>query len=151
MNAIELIRFRNAEYLQYMTDFAGIINLNDPASLQIDAKLAAFVATTAELEELFKKASANDHTKVISALDQRRDDAINGITAFLQGYSYHYEEDKKQNAQKLLTYMAIYGSGIARQNYQAETATLNNMIRDFADKPELAAAVAAFGLQSWIE
>lgn len=151
MNAIDLRMLRNAEYLQYMKDFAGIINLNDPATLQIDAKLAAFSAKTAELEALFKKALANERTQIILALDERRDNAINGIAAFLQGYSYHFEEDKKQNAQKLLTNMALYGSGIARQNYQAETATLNNMIRDFEDKPELAAAVAAFTLQPWID
>ena len=151
MNAIELIRFRNAEYLQYMKDFAGIINLNDPATLQIDTKLAAFTAKTTELENLFKKALANDRTAVILALDERRDDAINGIASFLQGYSYHFEDDKKQNAQRLLTTMAIYGSGIARQNYQAETATLNNMMTDFAEKAELAAAVTAFNLQPWID
>ncbi|KIA89437.1 DUF6261 family protein [Kaistella jeonii] len=151
MNAIDLPKLRNAEYLQYMKDFAGIINLNDPATLQIDAKLAAFNAKNAELEELFKKALANDRTKVILALDERRDDAINGITFFLQGYSYHFEESKKQNAQKLLANIAIYGSGISRQNYQAETATLNNMIRDFEDKPDLAAAVTAFTLQPWLD
>ncbi len=151
MNAIDLRILRNAEYLQYMKDFAGIINLNDPATLQIDAKLAAFNAKNTELEELFKKALANDRTAVILALDERRDDAINGISLFLQGYAYHYEEDKKQNAQKLLTNMAIYGSGISRQNYMAETATLNNMMNDFANKPELAAAVTAFNLQPWID
>ena len=151
MNAIDLRLLRNAEYLQYMKDFAGIINLNDPATLQIDAKLAAFNAKTEELEELFKKALANDHTKVILALDQRRDDAINGITAFLQGYSYHFEATKKQNAQRLLAQIAVYGSGIARQNYQSETATINNLIHDFEDKPELAAAVTAFNLQPWID
>lgn len=151
MNAIDLPKLRNAEYLQYMKDFAGIINLNDPATLQIDAKLAAFNAKTSELEELFKKALANDLTKVILALDERRDNAINGITAFLQGYSYHYEEDKKHNARKLLTNMALYGSGIARQNYMAETATINNLIRDFGDQPELATAVTAFRLQPWID
>ena len=151
MNAIELIRFRNAEYLQYMKDFAGIINLNDPATLQIDAKLAAFTAKTEELEDLFKKSLANERTQAILSLDERRDDAINGITAFLQGYSYHYEADKKQNAQRLLTALAIYGSGIARQNYMSETATINNIIVDFTDKPELAAAVTAFSLQPWID
>lgn len=151
MNTIDLPKLRNAEYLQYMKDFAGIINLNDPATLQIDAKLAALNAKTLELEELFKKALANDLTRVILALDERRDNAVMGITAFLQGYSYHYEEDKKQNAQKLLAGMAIYGSGIARQNYMAETATINNLIRDFEDQPELAAAITAFGLERWID
>lgn len=151
MNAIDLRILRNAEYLQYMKDFAGIINLNDPATLQIDAKLAAFTAKTEELEDLFKKSLANERTQAILSLDERRDDAINGITAFLQGYSYHYEADKKQNAQRLLTALAIYGSGIARQNYMSETATINNIIVDFTDKPELAAAVTAFSLQPWID
>jgi hypothetical protein len=151
MNAIHLPSLRNAEYLQYMKDFAGIINLNNPAALQIDAKLAAFTMKTAELEQLFKKAMANDRTQAIILLDERRDDAINGITAFLQGYSYHFQEDKKQNAQKLLANMELYGSGIARQNYQSETATINSLIMDFAGKPELAAAVTALNLQSWID
>ncbi|MBW8358375.1 MAG: hypothetical protein K0M63_01080 [Weeksellaceae bacterium] len=150
MNAIDLTKLRNAEYLQYMKDFAGIINLNAPATLQIAAKLTAFTTETAELEGLFKKALANDRTRVILQLDERRDNAINGIAAFLQGYAYHYEADKKQNAEKLLTNMAMYGSGIARQNYQSETATLNNMLNDFANKPELAAAVTAFSLQPWL-
>ncbi|MBW8361432.1 MAG: hypothetical protein K0M56_04520 [Kaistella sp.] len=150
MNAIDLRMLRNAEYLQYMKDFAGIINLNGPASLQIAAKLTAFTTETAELEDLFKKALANDRTRIILQLDERRDNAINGISAFLQGYSYHYEADKKKNAEKLLANMAMYGSGIARQNYQSETATLNNMLNDFAQKPELAAAVTAFSLQPWL-
>ena len=151
MNAIDLRILRNAEYLQYMKDFAGIINLNDPTKLNIAAKLAAFTAKSQELEDLFKKALANDRTKVILALDERRDNAINGITYFLQAYTYHFEAEKKQNAQKLLANITLYGSGIARQNYQAETATLDNIIRDFAEKPDLAAAVAAFDLASWID
>ena len=151
MTTIDLPKLRNAEYLQYMKDYAGIINLNDPATLQIDTKLAAFTTKTDELEDLFKKALANERTQAILTLDERRDDAINGITSFLQGYSFHYEADKKQNAQKLLTALAIYGSGVSRQNYMAETATINNIIVDFSDKPELAAAVTAFSLQPWID
>ena len=151
MNAIELRSLRNAEYLQYMKDFAGIINLNNSATLQIDAKLAAFTAKTTELEDLFKKALANDHTKVILELDERRDDALNGIFYFLQGYTFHYEEDKKQNAQLLLKQMAIYGNSISRQNYQSETASINNMIKDFNTETDLKDAVAAFDLKKWID
>ena len=150
MNSIDLTKLRNAEYLQYMKDFAGIINLNNPAALQIDAKLTAFNAKSVELENLFKKALANDRTKVILELDERRDDAINGISFFLQGYTYHFDEDIKKNAQLLLANMAIYGSGIARQNYQSETATLNNMIGDWEEKAELQDAVSSFSLTSWV-
>jgi len=44
MNFIDLPKLRNAEYLQYVKDFSGIIALNNPATLQIDAKLSAFNA-----------------------------------------------------------------------------------------------------------
>jgi len=150
MNAVDLPKLRNAEYLQYMKDFAGLINLNNPATLQIDAKLTAFSAKTNELEALFKKALASEITKEILDLDEKRDNAINGIYYFLLAYTYHYEADKKQKAQLLLENMALYGSGIARLNYQAETATLNNLLRDWETKPDLVDAVISFNLSPWI-
>lgn len=150
MNAIDVFKLRNAEYLQYMKDFTGIINLNDPAQLAIDAKLNAFVSKTDELESLYKKALASEKTQALLAIDERRDDAVNGIYYFLLGYSYHFDPMRKQNAQILLENMALYGSGIARLNYQAETATINNLLRDWENKPELADAIILFDLSSWV-
>lgn len=150
MNFIDLPKLRNAEYLQYVKDFSGIIALNNPATLQIDAKLSTFNNKISELENLYKKALANEKTQDLLLLDERRDNAINGIYYFLLGYSYHFEADKKQKAQLLLDNMALYGSGISRLNYQAETATLNNLIRDWENKPELIDAVASFNLSAWV-
>ncbi|BEV06694.1 DUF6261 family protein [Chryseobacterium gambrini] len=151
MNAIELRLLRNAEYLQYVKDFTGIINLNNPESLGIETKLSAFNTKISELEALYKKALASDKTQELLLLDERRDNAINGIYYFLLSQSYHYEADKKQKAQLLLDNMALYGSGIARLNYQAETATLNNLMRDWENKPELTDAVAFFSLSTWVD
>ncbi|GAA5102047.1 hypothetical protein GCM10023210_42690 [Chryseobacterium ginsengisoli] len=150
MNAIELRLLRNAEYLQYVKDFSGIINLNNPATLQIDTKLSAFTAKITELEALYKKALASEKTQELLILDERRDNAINEIYYFLLSQSYHYESDKKQKAQLLLDNIALYGSGIARLNYQAETATLNNLLRDWENKPELQNAVTTFDLSAWV-
>ncbi|WP_263601600.1 DUF6261 family protein [Chryseobacterium sp. PET-29] len=150
MNFIDLPKLRNAEYLQYVKDFSGIIALNNPATLQIDAKLSAFNARISELENLYKKALANEKTQDLLLLAERRDNAINGIYYFLLGHSYHFEADKKQKAQLLLDNMALYGSGISRLNYQAETATLDNLTRDWENKPELIDAVASFNLSAWI-
>jgi hypothetical protein len=150
MNAIELRLLRNAEYLQYIKDFTAIINLNTPEQLGIESKLAAFITKTTELEALYKKAMASEKTKELLALDERRDDAINGIYYFLLGYSYHYDADRQMKAQLLLTNMELYGSGIARQNYQSETATLNNLLRDWENKPELTDAITSFGIAAWV-
>lgn len=150
MNAIDLFKLRNAEYLQYMKDFTGIINLNNPTQLAIDVKLNAFVSKTDELESLYKKALASEKTQELLAIDERSDDALNGIYYFLLGSSYHFDSVTKRNAQVLLENMALYGSGIARLNYQAETATINNLIRDWESKPELTNALMAFNLLSWV-
>lgn len=79
MNAIELKLLRNAEYLQYVKDYLGIINLNNPTQLGIEAKLSAFNNKITELEALYKKALASEKTQELLTLDERRDDAINGI------------------------------------------------------------------------
>lgn len=150
MNAIDLPKLRNAEYLQYVKDFSGIINLNNPSQLGIEAKLTTFITKITELEALYKKALASEKTQELLALDEKRDDAINGIYYFLLSYTYHFQPDKQQNAQLLLSNMELYGSGIARLNYMAETATLNNLLRDWENKPELADAITSFGLTEWV-
>lgn len=143
MNTIELHLLRNAEYLQYVKDFSGIIALNNPSALQIDTKIS-------ELESLYKKALANEKTQDILLLDERRDDAINGIYYFLLEHSCHSVADKKQKAQLLLDHMALYGIGISCLNYQSKTAILNNLVRDWENKSELTNAVDAFNLSEWI-
>lgn len=150
MNSIDLQKLRNAEYLQYMKDFSGIINLNNSAQFDIEAKFNAFTTKIEELEALYKKALASEKTQELLLIDGRRDAAINGIYYFLFSHTYHFEKAKQQNAQALLENMALYGSGIARLNYQAETATLNNLIRDWENKPELINAIAEFGLIEWV-
>lgn len=99
---------------------------------------------------MYKKALASEKTQELLTLDERRDNAINGIYYFLLGYSYHYDTDMQQKSQLLLANMALYGSGIARLNYQAETATINNLLRDWENKPDLADAITTFNLTSWV-
>ena len=99
---------------------------------------------------MYKKALASEKTQELLTIDERRDNAINGIYYFLLGYSYHYDADMQQKSQLLLANMALYGSGIARLNYQAETATINNLLRDWENKPDLADAITTFSLTSWV-
>ena len=150
MNAIDLFKLRNAEYLQYVKDYLAILNLNNPQQLEIEAKLTDLTARTTELETLYKKALASEKTQELLALDERRDDAVNGIYYFLLGNTYHFETDRQQKAELLLGNMALYGSGISKLNYQAETATLNNLIRDWEGKPELITAISEFNLGEWM-
>lgn len=149
INSILLRELRNANYLQFQKDFLAIISRNNPAVLQIETKYDELSAKTNELENLFKKVLANPISQELLVLDERRDAAINGIYYVALGNSYHYDANLKQAAVALLANIKLYGSGIARLNYQAETATINSLMNDWENKPELSQAIDTLGLKAW--
>lgn len=149
ITSIELRNLRNAEFVQFQKDFAAIITRNNPEALQIQAKAEALNAKNVELDTLFKKILANENTKVLVDLDTRRDNALNGIMYHATSYTYHFNSTLKTAGQRVLENINHYGSGIARLNYQAETATLNSIITDWETKPELTEAITTLNLTAW--
>gem|GEM_PF-4704996 len=51
----------------------------------------------------------------------------------------------------LLNNLAKYGTGIARENFQAETAILDNIISEWLSQNDLTEAMTALGLTAWLE
>jgi Family of unknown function (DUF6261) len=149
INSIDLEKLRNAEYIQFSKDCSSIVQLNNPADLQVQSKYDSFNSKRAELEVLFKKSTANPITTEIEALDARRDGAITGIQMVIRGFSYHFNPDIANPAKLLLNDLKIYTSPIASENYQAETAILTNLIADWESKPELTQAITALNLLDW--
>jgi hypothetical protein len=99
---------------------------------------------------LFKKQLASDVTDEIQALDLRRDNAINGITSLVWAYLYHYDPDIVKLASLLSNNLKLYGVGIARENYMAETALIKGVITDWENKPQLYQAVTDLNLTAWV-
>jgi Family of unknown function (DUF6261) len=69
--------------------------------------------------------------------------------AVVNGFSYHFDNAIANQAKTILEYLKIYSGNIANENYNAETATINNMVSDFETKPELIAALTALNLVAW--
>lgn len=149
ITALHLPILRNAEYLQFLKDFVTIVQRNNPQTLNVEAKYTALLNRINELDSLFMRLLANENTQVLVDLDTKRDNAITGITYIAMGYSKHSEPTLQSAAQKILDNLSTYGSGIARLNYQAETATLTNIINDWENKPELTAALTTLNLTDW--
>jgi len=150
MNTIDLTKLRNAAYLQMMKDYCAIVDRNSPATLNVQAKLDTLKAKVDEMDALFKKMMGNKNTAVLAGLDEKRDNCINGLLFVTQGYEYHFDEAVRDAAQKLAASIRLYGSGIAKQSYQAETATLTALIADWENKPELVDAVAYLRVADWL-
>lgn len=140
---------RNAEFLQFHKDVAGMVFRNYPATLNVQQKYDALVAKLEEVEALFKKVMGSDITAELMAIDERRDNAIIGISQLVLAYTYHYDEGLRQHAGLLQDNLKLYGNSIARMNYQAETTTITALINDWNTKQPLADAITALGLSPW--
>lgn len=150
INSIDLSRFRNTELLQFNHDALSIVLANDPAALKVTDQYNALQTVNETLKTLFITDRGNAITEEIIALDLRRDNAINGMMAYAQSSTYHFDATTNQAATVLNNYFGTYGSGLARQNYASETASLSNILSDLTNKPNLSAAAATLLLGDWL-
>lgn len=151
INSINLISLRNGEYIQFLTDVLNIVQTQNPATLSVKPQYDTLLATKASLENSFKTSQGSLVTEEITALDNRRDRAINGINSLVNGYTYSIDEAASAHAKTLLAHLGLFGANIARDNYQSETTTLRNIVNDWQTKPDLQAAVAGLGLAPWLQ
>ena len=149
IKSIALKDLRNGEVLQFNTDILAIVNLNNPLVLKVQPEYNNLLVVNQVIEGLFKTDSSNPITEELQALDARRDAAINGMIAVINGYSYHFNAAINTHATHLKNHLNLFGAGIARDNYQSETTTLRTIINDWINKPELAVAVTALNLIDW--
>ena len=151
INAINISILRNAEYLQFMKNVDSLVVTNDPVVLNVVAQEAALNASNAVLENLFKTQLANEITQELVLIDERRDKAINGLYFVVSGFMSHYELAESKAAIVLYNNLKLYGLGIAKQNYQSETATITSLVNDWDTNPDLTAAVGLLNLNDWKE
>ncbi|MFC4231730.1 DUF6261 family protein [Parasediminibacterium paludis] len=148
--AIDVKKLRNPEYLQFSKDMLQIINNSGPAALQVVAPYNAFATITTEIDNYYKIAQGSEITAEMLLIDERRDKALVGISKMVDSMTYYFDEAKQAAATTLSKALELYGKGIAKQNYQAETETITSMVRDLTTKPNLVAAVTKLGLTDWV-
>ncbi|WP_343530993.1 DUF6261 family protein [Pedobacter sp.] len=149
INNIALQPLRNSEYIQFLTDTLSIVLGNNPETLMVKTQYDALRNKTDEIEKLFKINQGSLVTKEIEVLDTRRDKAINGATLVIQGLTYSTDLAVSNHAKTLEAHLNLFGTGIARENYQSETTLLRNIINDWKTKPELQQAITALQLTTW--
>lgn len=76
------------------------------------------------MRALYVQARSNPITKELLQLDESRDNSIYGIAGMISAYLYHYDEAISGAARLLADNLKLYGSGIAKLNYQMETTQL---------------------------
>lgn len=146
--SIDLVRLRNAEYIQFNKDALTIVRDNNPVLLGVQPQYDGLHNMVGVLEDIFVTEQGSAITADVSGFDARRDLAITGFSMLVSAYTYHFNPVTVKHAETINRQIAKYGTGIARQNYQAETAIIDNLLADLA-RPDVAAAVTALNLGDW--
>ena len=149
IDAIDLMRLRNGEFLQFATNFSALVESNDPIALNVLKQHNNFKVAISVIEPLFKVERVNAFTQQLVLFDERRDKAITGLTTVIDGFCFHFNVLVAQAAKRLAADLQLFGTGVARQNYPAETASINGIISDWETKPELVTALALLGIADW--
>jgi hypothetical protein len=149
ITGIELARLRNSEYIQFIKDTLSITLANNPVTLNVKPQFDNLQLGLTSLEALFVTEQGSAITEQVTAQDYRRDNAITGISALINAYTFHFDPIIVTHAKNLNWQIGQYGNGVARENYQSETAIITGIITDFNTKPDLIAAVTALQLTAW--
>jgi hypothetical protein len=148
INKIDLLKLHNAEYLQLLTDILGIVK--PQAGLQSDVQVGTLSILVAEMQILFRNDPSSPLSTQLAGHDTARDRLITGLVKLCDAHTYGPDPDKRAAADLLSHNLATYGAGIAEQSYQAESATITNIVAEWSTKPELTTAATLIGAEEWM-
>jgi len=67
----------------------------------------------------------------------------------IEGYCYHFDPTIAQAAKLLSSDLKLIDTDVTQQNYQAKTASVNELICDSETKSELVTALVTLDLETW--
>ena len=149
LNTILYRKLRIGEFIQFMKQLLAFCKESNPKLLGVSKQIYELERNWKELEQLFKKEVGSDLTTVLEAQDERRDKAISGLRLFFESLTYHFDESKRDAGQKLVNVIDKYGKGIARKNYQEESAILSGILKDWDRDQEHSQAISILGVADW--
>ncbi len=142
-------KYRNSELVQFLTD-VDLLMVNGPKPSNKFLKvLENLQQLTNEMASIFKQERGTAITQTLEAADVRRDRALVGLRYVLLGLTYHSDEVVMGKAKALLEIIERQGPGVARLNYQAETAVINKIITDLETDAELVTYITELNIQYW--
>lgn len=148
---IRLRKLRIGVYIDFITQLLAFLDTLGLDILKIKAQADALKSKMAELEQVYNPVRRSLITPQLEAADERRDNAISGITRVVQGYLLHFTAEKKNAAILLDANIEANGGNIARLEWSLESTNLDNLLKDWLSKPELTNAVTLLGLTEWMD
>ncbi len=120
-------KFRNAQHVQFHTDFSAVVDKYSAAKLGIDKLYKEYVKLFSSEKESLNLVSKSATTQEIGNADIRRDTAFRGVRNSVKVYLDHYIDDTVDAAKRMKILFDTYGN-IAYSTYDEETAQITALV-----------------------
>lgn len=124
---VKLGNLRNEEHFGFNTEVNDLITLFTAAALGIEIRYAEYLPlynNEAEAIDVIRKSAK---TSKLSDADHKRDGTNTGLGFVIEGYTYHFNDKKREAAERLEIVHNSFGN-INRKGYEAETAAIDTMV-----------------------
>jgi|GEM_PF-6304734 len=138
-----------AEAIRFLEQFIRVLRAGGNLSDSLTAALNDLEAKLNDALRAFRQARAAEQTTLLNALEEERDNLLTGINNICRGFLHDPDAATRTAAQSLLNHLQVYGGAtrIIRQNVKAQTTSIQEVVRDWNNQPELTGALNTLGLQ----
>ena len=150
MNTTEIKRYRNAEYLQYISYIIDIVNKEDTETLGLTTAVQELETGIAPITSIFQQRQGSALTKNIESLDRLRNKNFIGLKTQVKSYTYHFNENLNAAAELILDAMSVQQVRINKLNYHNKTIAITSLLENLNSDVSLLAAVNTLGIADWL-
>lgn len=148
--AISLVNLRHPEFIQFNKTLLSIVSAKNPEVLKVTTQVDQLKNLYTNMTDLYNPERGNAITQDLQNLDSQRDNCLMGIEQLIRAYTHHFEDEKTEAANLLMDSLTVHGNNASRLNYQAETNTINNLVKTWTNSPLCTNALNLLGASSWI-
>jgi len=150
-SSIPFARLRHGEFSQFIKSIIRIVTSNDPEVLKVKEQVDKISVLYTAMDDFYKPEVGSAITVELQNLDSERDNGLMGIEQIIRGYSHHYEETTRTNADLLMKSFNNFGDDIPRLNYQLETNAIGKIVKKWKSDDALSNAVNLLHLDQWVD
>lgn len=143
-------RYLLSDFINFIKNIIAILSGNAIAVQEVKSFMDALQAKYVQLDAAFAYQKDSPESRDIETLEVRRDVAFVGIKTIVKGFTLHFDEAIKKQAQLLLACINKYGPDVQRLSDTAETTILEKLVKELETGTALVAAVAALSLGAWV-
>jgi hypothetical protein len=142
-----LANLRNEEWFQFFTEFKALVEQYYPGMLNIEELFAVFIMLYVDVDQALEVIRKSATTEQLVEADNDRDIDFRGFVDAVKSALSHFDPAKSEAARRLQIVLDQYGN-VARKSYDAETASIYNLVQEMNGAH--AADIALLGLGDWI-